>query len=230
MDKILLIDKPEGMSSYDVIRKIKAKSNLPKKGDGKLRIGHAGTLDPFASGLLVILLGKATKKFNDFQKYHKVYRFTMRFGMATDTLDSTGKIINRCKAPKIDRQDIKTIIDGFVGKQLQTPPKYSAVHINGQRAYKLARDGKDFELPQKEITIYNIKLLSWDKDNPTIELEAEVASGTYIRVLANDIATKLGSCATTVQLRRIAIGPYSVNDAIDVSNTDFQSIFPTAKS
>ncbi|MCK9368363.1 tRNA pseudouridine(55) synthase TruB [Candidatus Dojkabacteria bacterium] len=208
LNEILLVDKPEGMTSYDVIRKIK--SRYPKK----TKIGHCGTLDSFATGLLILLIGKATKRQDEFHKLNKVYQTTAVFGFETDTQDITGKEINRDgDLRSISKEEIeKKINEKFIGKIFQIPPSYSAKKIDGVRAYKLAREGKEVELNPNSIEIFSFKILSYNF--PEVTFEVECAGGTYIRSLINDLGKGLGTFATCKTLRRISIGEYNVKDAI----------------
>jgi len=207
LDGILLVNKEEGITSFDVIRKIK--KVLPKD----QKIGHAGTLDPFATGLVVILLGKGTKLMNSFHGMKKNYEFTVEFGYETDTQDPTGKKIHEKSTDEIDKTEIEESLQAFLGEISQTPPKYSAKKVKGERAYKMAREGKEFELPTKQVTIYELilKTSEW----PQVKFFASVSAGTYIRTLAVDIARSLDTFATTTKLKRTDIGNYSVDQAID---------------
>ena len=207
LNEILLIDKPEGITSYDVIRKIK--NTYPKK----TKIGHCGTLDPFATGLLIILIGKATKRQNEFHNLKKKYITTAIFGFETNTQDITGKIISKDNNLRtISKEDIEKIInEKFLGKILQTPPAFSAKKIDGVRAYKLARKGEEFELKPNNIEIFSFKILKYDF--PEVTFKIECGSGTYIRSLINDLGKELKTFATCKALRRISVGEYNVVNA-----------------
>lgn len=207
MNGILLIDKEPGISSFDVIRRIKHHSVE------KLKIGHAGTLDPFASGLLVILLGRATKTMGMFHKMRKGYSFTVEFGYETDTLDPTGeKIFIDTDQHNFTPTEIKSVLLGFRGEQTQIPPIYSAKKVKGKRAYDIARKGGTPVLEPIKVNIYKLEHISGEGSQHTFE--ATVSSGTYIRSLASDIGRALGSYATTTALRRTFIGDYAVTDAV----------------
>ncbi|MCA9375361.1 tRNA pseudouridine(55) synthase TruB [Candidatus Dojkabacteria bacterium] len=219
MDGLLLVNKKTGISSYDVIRKIKRvfKSSDKYAEIRHPKIGHAGTLDPFASGLLIVLVGKATKKMMSIHEYSKVYDVTAEFGYETDTQDLTGKIIAKDqKKAALDKGDILAVMQGMLGKQLQVPPNYSAKKVKGRRAYSLAREGKELNLAPKEIEVFQFELtdFSW----PKISFRLEVSTGTYIRTIVSDLAKRIGRCATAVELRRVSIGPYIVEDAINVDS------------
>ena len=207
-DQIILIDKPAGVSSFGVVAKVRG--HLRENFGHKIKVGHTGTLDPFATGLLILLSGKMTKKSNDFLKLGKVYDATLRLGYTSTTGDPEGEL-EKISDIIPDNSQIKNVINSFIGKIEQTPPKFSAIKINGQRAYKLARKGQDFEIPSREVTIYNIEILSYDY--PELEIRCHVSSGTYIRTLAEDIGKKLGTGAYLTKLRRLQIGDFSITDA-----------------
>lgn len=208
LDGILLVDKEKALTSYSIIRQLK------KIIGNDIKIGHAGTLDPFATGLLIVLLGKSTKLTETIHKLHKTYTATAEFGYQTDTLDPTGKIIKRDKSLKnIDTQTIKTIIKQYFQETIiQTPPIYSAQKIKGKRAYDLARQGKKIKTRPKQVTIYRFETLKYKW--PRVEFEIECSTGTYIRTLVSDLAHKLCTYATTVELRRTKIGEFSIEHAI----------------
>ena len=210
-DQIILIDKPAGISSFGVVAKVR--SRLKAEFGHKVKVGHTGTLDPFATGLLILLSGKMTKKSSEFLKLDKVYEATLKLGYTSTTGDPEGEIQESLGAteasPKLS--DIKLAIDSFIGKINQKVPKYSAVKINGQRAYKLARQNKDFETPTREVEIYSIDILNYNY--PKLIIRCHVSSGTYIRTLAEDIGEKLDTGAYLTALRRTSIANYSVNNA-----------------
>lgn len=208
IEGILLIDKPKGITSYDVIRK--TKKDYPKG----TKIGHTGTLDPFATGLLILLIGRsATKLMDKFHKLKKRYVVDAEFGFETDTQDATGKIVAQADdeiAPK--KEDIESIIkESFLGMIKQVPPNYSAKKIAGKRAYDLARSGKEFELEAQNVEIFEFKVM--DYQFPNIKLEILCSTGTYIRTLVKDLGRKLGTYATAIELRRVQIGRFRIEDA-----------------
>ena len=205
-DGWIFIDKPSGISSYDVIRQIKRILKVKK-------IGHAGTLDPLASGMLGIAFGEATKSIQFFSN-NKQYFFEITFGSKMDTDDSMGVIIKKTKyIPSID--EIKDCLNKFIGKIEQVPPDYSAVKINGQRAYKLARNNENFKLLKKHINIYSLSVIKQTSDNSYL-FKADCSSGTYIRSLARDIALNLGSLGFISSLRRTKLGRFSEKDLISL--------------
>lgn len=217
-DGILLVDKPAGWTSFDVVAKIRAQIRAQYRTRGEkptkrqLKVGHAGTLDPFATGLLVILLGDATKKAGEFLKLDKVYEATFRLGQTSTTGDPEGEMTNVSdKVPT--REEVEAALQQFIGEITQTPPAYSAIKINGQRAYKLAREGKEVEVPERMVRIYSIELI--DYTYPNLKIRAHVGSGTYIRTLGEDIGIQLGTGAYCSELRRIAIASWGVVQAVD---------------
>lgn len=215
-DGILLIDKPTDWTSFDVVAKIRGKRKAAFKAAGvtptkrQLKVGHAGTLDPFATGLLIILLGDATKRSDEFLKQDKVYEATILLGQVSSTGDPEGELtaISDIQPAEID---VRAALQKFIGEITQTPPAYSAIKINGQRAYKLARKGHDVEIPTRQVTIHSIDLLEYEY--PTVKIRTHVSSGTYIRSLAEDIGTTLETGAYCSELRRISIGGMTIESA-----------------
>lgn len=218
-DGVLLVDKPAGWTSFDVCAKIRSQIRAEYSARGEkptkrqLRVGHAGTLDPFATGLLVVLLGDATKKANEFLKLDKVYEAVIRLGQVSTTGDPEGEISEHSHAQ--GRTLSKTVVDDvvkkFAGEITQTPPMFSAIKINGQRAYKLARKGEVVEIPKRTVTIYSLELL--DYSYPELRIRTHVSSGTYLRSLAIDIGEALGTGAYCSELRRTKIADWDVADA-----------------
>ncbi|HMS50565.1 MAG TPA: tRNA pseudouridine(55) synthase TruB [Candidatus Saccharibacteria bacterium] len=208
MDEVLLIDKPKTWTSFDVVAKIRSK--LRQETGQKVKVGHAGTLDPLATGLLIILVGAATKRQDEFMKLDKVYEVSMKLGQTSTTADEEGeKTYVSDEKPTVT--EIKKSVERFVGDIEQVPPIYSAIKVNGQRAYKLARQGKTLELEPRKVTIYSIDNLEYDY--PNVTFSAHVSSGTYIRSLVQDIGQKLGVGAYMTDLRRVRIGDYSIDNA-----------------
>ena len=205
---MILIDKPAGISSFGVVAKVRG--YLRNECGHKVKVGHTGTLDPFATGLLILLSGKMTKKSNEFLKLDKEYLADLKLGFKSSTGDPEGEI-EKVDDRVPDAKEIEDILQAFIGEIEQIPPKYSAIKINGQRAYKLARKGVDFEVPMRKIRIYNIEVLKYEY--PRLAIRCQVSSGTYIRTLAEDIGLKLGVGAYLTALRRTKIGEYSVDKA-----------------
>ena len=212
-DQIILVDKPAGISSFGIVAKIRRE--LKEEFGHKIKVGHTGTLDPFATGLLILLSGKMTKKSNEFLKLDKIYEAELKLGFVSSTGDPEGEIqpfhIEGASDPYPKREVVESVLQSFTGKITQTPPRFSAIKINGERAYKLARKGADFEIPSRKVEIYSIEIL--DYSYPTLKIRCHVSSGTYIRTLAEDIGKKLGTGAYLTALRRTKIGDYHIEDA-----------------
>lgn len=203
----ILINKPTGWSSFDVVNKIKKALKIKK-------IGHSGTLDPFADGLLILVTGKKTKEAGRFQNLPKTYVGTIALGQTTDTLDTEGEITERKPVPPLTSEKIAALLSRFLGESLQTPPVYSALKLNGRRAYKLARENRDVELAPRKIHIYALELLDFSKAELTIRVHC--SKGTYVRALARDIAKSLGTVGFLKSLTRTEIGPFSLEEALEV--------------
>ena len=197
---IILFDKEEGVTSFSSLNSIKRNYEKGTK------VGHAGTLDKFASGLMIALIGNATKLNPVFSSFDKSYLATIKFGEETDTLDPEGKVVYEAAPPTIEK--LKESVLSFVGESMQTPPLYSALHINGKRAYLEARKGNIIDMPERKITVYSADLLSYE--NNIALCRFHVSKGTYIRSLARDIAYKANSAAHLINLRRETVGPYEL--------------------
>ena len=210
MDQIILVDKPKGITSFGVVARVRRV--LSKQVGHKVKVGHTGTLDPFATGLLILLTGKNTKKSDDFLKRDKCYEATLQLGATSSTGDPEGEIATKNPAPTPPTQaQIEAVLVKFTGKISQKVPAFSAVKINGQRAYKLARQGKLVETPTRQVQIYQIDLI--DYDYPKLKIRSHVSSGTYIRTLAEDIGQALGTGAYLTALNRSKIGEYDLASA-----------------
>ncbi len=204
-DGIILIDKDEGGTSFDVVKRIRRLLNVRK-------VGHAGTLDPFATGLLIVLLGQGTKLSPYLMTGDKVYRATMRLGIETDTQDLTGRVVMKNAVPEIEPESIGKVALGFVGEIEQSPPLFSAVYHQGKRAYKLARRGIKVELEKRRVRIRSLEIASVEL--PDVTMMVTCSSGTYMRSLAADLGRELGPGAHLKSLRRLGSGPFHVNDAL----------------
>ncbi len=207
MEEIIFVDKPSGMSSFGAVARVRRV--LSQREGHKVKVGHTGTLDPFATGLLILLAGKATKQAPTLTKLDKVYEATIRLGATSTTGDPEGEITLGNAQPDISRAQVEQVLTRFVGEIEQTPPAFSAIKINGQRAYKLARAGKTVELPSRKVTIYSLEIL--DYASPYLTIRTHVSSGTYIRTLAEDIGRALGCGAYTTALRRTKIADYDID-------------------
>lgn len=207
---IVLVNKPAGVSSFAVVKRLRTLTGIKK-------IGHAGTLDPLAEGLMIMLVGKDfTKKATQFLKLDKTYIVEMQLGYESTTGDREGELIKISdKVPAV--AGVKKVLQSFVDTITQTPPRYSAIKTGGTRAYKLARQGKSFDLPTRTVTIYSITGI--DYDYPGLRFSAKVSSGTYIRSLVVDIGKKLGTGAYTSRLVRMEIGEYHLGEAIELPQT-----------
>jgi len=216
-DGIVLVDKPVGVTSHDVVNLLRRKLNTKK-------IGHAGTLDPFASGLLIAGVMKGTRVLEYFLDMDKTYRAELELGRITDTFDNTGKTVEEREVPALSEDEIVSVLKSFEGEYLQVPPAYSAKKYNGERLYKLAREGKIINLPPRAVRVYSMTDISYSRDR--ITFTAKVSKGTYIRSLAMDIGYKLGCGATTINLRRVSQGRFSVDSAFQIDDVSQISIIP----
>ena len=200
----LLINKPQGPTSFDMVAKIRRKFGVKK-------VGHSGTLDPLAEGLLVIAVGYATRLIR-YLGDDKEYLFEVTFGRLSETGDREGKIVKECENIPT-KEDLLKAIGEFTGEISQTPPAFSAVKINGKRAYELARAGKTFEIKARKIKIYSLDLLEYNAENKTARFNVACSSGTYVRTLAQDIAAHCGSLGFCSFIRRTAVGNFRLEDA-----------------
>lgn len=225
-DGVLLVDKPAGMSSFGVVARVRrvlseqaglvevnGKDGIIRQKRKKVKVGHTGTLDPFATGLLILLTGKETRRANEFLKLDKEYIATVRLGAISTTGDPEG-LITSMRRPEIISPSLAQVVEvirSFTGEIEQTVPSFSAVKINGQRAYKLAREGKTVEMPRRKVKVYKLEILGYDW--PELRLRCKVSRGTYIRALGEDIGKALGVGGYLTELRRTKVGKYRVEDA-----------------
>ncbi len=219
MDGILLIDKPKGWTSHDVVAKVR--NTLKKEAGSKVKVGHSGTLDPLASGLLVLLVGSYCKRASEFSRLDKTYEAAMRLGQTSTTGDEEGEK-TEISSYQPTREELEDTILSFSGEIMQTPHVYSAVKINGQKAYNLARSGKEVKLEPRKVTIHGIQLSEYDY--PEVKFIAKVSSGTYIRSLAEDIGEKLGTGAYLKGLRRTMVGGFSLESTALPTGVDIDKI------
>ena len=211
-DGIILLDKPSGITSFTAVAMMKRRLSV--------KCGHSGTLDPLATGLLPIMCGKATKLCKYLTEADKSYRAVLRFGQATDTFDITGQVTKECDK-EISIEQIKAVIPEFIGKIKQIPPAFSAIKVGGTALYKLAREGKEVTVPEREIEIYSIEIIDYNKNELTIDVEC--SKGTYIRSLCNDIAIRLGTVGTMSALRRTKTCGWDISEAVSPDCEDIES-------
>ena len=203
---LILVDKPTGPTSHKVV-------SIVRKETGVRKVGHAGTLDPRASGVLILCLGSATRLSEFLSTASKRYEAVVRFGTSTKTYDAEGDTVRITGAVPIE-EDIQAILPEFTGKIEQVPPPYSAIKIKGKKAYELAREGKEFDLDSRGVTIYQMALV--DYRPPDLVLEVECSAGTYIRSLAHDIGEKLGTGAFLANLRRTKVGHFTIDECVSL--------------
>jgi len=216
LEGILLIDKPEGCTSHDVVDRVRRKLRMK-------RIGHAGTLDPLATGLLIILVGKATKASSYLMSLNKTYEGTLKFGEATDSHDSDGKILEVKEVPStLTSESLEAEMHSFLGDQYQTPPMFSAKKVNGVPLYKLARKGKTIAREPRLIHVFSFKLQSEESKAPAFELKC--SKGTYVRTIVHDLGQNVGCGAHLTQLRRTATEHFDVRDAVDLKSFEAMEI------
>jgi tRNA pseudouridine55 synthase len=217
---ILLVDKPSGWTSFDVVAKVRG---VVKRETGlkKPKVGHTGTLDPLATGLLVLVLGDYCKRASEFSKLDKIYEVTMKLGETSTTGDEEGEK-TAVNSKQIAESELKAALNKFTGEIMQTPPAYSAVKVNGQRAYKLARAGKEVVIEPRQVTIYSLQMTEYDY--PQVKFTAKVSSGTYIRTLVEDIGKSLSTGAYMSSLQRTQVGSFSIEKAIAVDKLNAELI------
>jgi len=206
VEGIILINKPKDYTSQDVVSKVKKILNIKKA-------GHTGTLDPMATGLLPVMLGNYTKLSKYLIEHDKTYVATLKLGMKTDTGDITGKVIEE-RAVDVDFNKIEEVLKSFLGKQMQIPPMYSAIKIDGKKLYEYAREGKSVSVPPREIEIYKINLININIDDKEIKFSVACSKGTYIRVLCENIAEKLNTVGTMSGLERVNVDMFNIIDAV----------------
>lgn len=202
---VLVIDKPVGLTSHDIVQ-------IVRRGTGIRRAGHTGTLDPRASGVLVVLIGPAVRLSEYVSASDKRYQATIRLGNSTDTYDGEGKITSSASVEDITEEQFNSILQTFVGEMEQVPPPYSAVKVKGRKAYEMAREGEEVELQPRIVHVYSLEILEWDA--PEVVIDVYCSSGTYVRSLANDLGKALGTGAYLVGLRRTKSGRFSLRDAV----------------
>jgi tRNA pseudouridine55 synthase len=208
---ILLVDKPLQWTSFDVVHKVRRTLGIPK-------VGHAGTLDPRATGLLIVCTGRQTKRVHEFADMEKEYTGTLQLGIRTPSFDMETAVTEQADISNVSQEKLAAAVQGFLGKQLQVPPMFSAVKHHGKPLYKYARKGKTLEREAKEIDIKEFSIISFAP--PNVSFRVRCSKGTYIRALANDLGEILGCGATLVELRRTRIGEYRVENALTISQLE----------
>ena len=214
MDGILIINKPKDYTSNDIVNKVKKILNI--------KVGHTGTLDPNATGVLPLLLGKGTKFSKYLINHDKKYIATLQLGIKTSTADIEGDVIEKREVnPRIfDEKNIDNVLKTFLGKQIQTPPIYSAIKMNGKKLYEYARNNKAVEIPKRNIEIYNIHLLKLDTKMNQIKFDVECSKGTYIRSLCEDIAERLGNVGYMKELERAKVGEFRIEESVTIDDLE----------
>ena len=230
MDGILVINKSKGLTSNDIVKKVKKILNT--------KVGHTGTLDPNATGVLPLLLGNATKISKYLINHDKEYEAVIKLGAKTTTADVEGKIIEEKEVnkEKLKKESIEEVLKSFIGKQQQTPPIYSAIKVNGKKLYEYARQGKEVEIKARNIEIYDLKLLKIDSKNDELTINVKCSKGTYIRSLCEDIAVKLETLGYMKELNRIQVGEFNIKDSVtieefkaNIENKDYSNIIGIEK-
>lgn len=225
MDGILVINKSKGLTSNDIVKKVKKILNT--------KVGHTGTLDPNATGVLPLLLGNATKISKYLINHDKEYEAVIKLGAKTTTADVEGKIIEEKEVnkEKLKKENIEEVLKSFIGKQQQIPPIYSAIKVNGKKLYEYARQGKEVEIKARNIEIYDLKLLKIDSKNDELTINVKCSKGTYIRSLCEDIAVKLETLGYMKELNRIQVGEFNIKDSVtieefkaNIENKDYSNI------
>ncbi|MBP3694879.1 MAG: tRNA pseudouridine(55) synthase TruB [Thermoguttaceae bacterium] len=214
----LNVKKPAGITSFDAVKMILGEILEGKKGGKKIKIGHAGTLDPLAEGVLVMAVGRASKLISRVQAQRKTYIATFRLGLSSPSEDIETEMTPAADPPIPTREEVEAVLPEFLGEILQRPPIYSALKIKGQKAYDLARKGKEVELAPRPIRIYSLELL--DYSYPELRLKIICGSGTYVRSLGRDIAQRLGTEAVMSALTRTAVGCFWIDDALEIRKRD----------
>jgi len=216
MNEILIVNKEKDYTSRDVV-------NIVGKHFNTKKIGHTGTLDPLATGVLVLCMGKSLKVVDLITSYNKEYIARVRLGIDTDTLDITGNVLNTDKEVKVTKEEVEEVLKSFLGKTIQEVPKYSAVKVNGKKLYEYARNNINIELPKREIEVYDIELLTDIEEIDDIKefsFRVSVSKGTYIRSLIRDIGKKLGTCACMTDLTRTKQGNFNIENSYSITDIE----------
>ena len=208
MEGLLLVNKPLGVTSHDAVDVLRRRLKLR-------RIGHTGTLDPMAEGLLILLVGGATKRQQEFQRYDKVYEASLKLGVQTDTADAEGRVVRAAPVPPLESSQVQAVFTSLIGPHVQTPPAFSAVKVGGHPSYWWARRQRPMVLRPRTVHLFELRVIALEE--PVIRFRISCSSGTYIRTLAETIADRLGTVGHLVQLTRIGIGRWNVEQALPLS-------------
>lgn len=213
MDGIIVVNKPKGCTSHDVVYKVR---RIVKE-----KVGHTGTLDPLATGVLPLLIGKGTLCSKYLINHDKEYEVSLKLGTATDTMDAEGKVVEEKEVDEdiLSKENVEKVLSDFIGKQEQEPPMYSAIKVAGKKLYEYARRGEKVEVPKREIEIYNIELIGINKLSQEIEFKVSCSKGTYIRSLCTDIAKALGTIGYMSGLERLKVGEFSIKNSIVIDDS-----------
>lgn len=211
IEGLLLVDKPKGITSHDVVAQVRRIYRIKK-------VGHAGTLDPMATGLLIILVGRATKASNFLMSQSKTYEGTFRLGVVTDSQDADGEVLEENEVPPVTEEAMRELFAGFLGDQYQTPPMFSAKKVKGVPLYKMARKGEEVEREPRFVTVRSFELLGLDP--PDVSFRVAVSKGTYVRTIAHDLGAKLGCGAYLTELRRTAIDGIPAERSVPLSTLE----------
>lgn len=214
---IVIVNKPKGLTSHDVVSRVRRIFHMK-------RVGHAGTLDPMATGVLVVLLGKATKLFGKFESFDKAYKATLILGTKTTTADTEGDVVKTMPYDQINREALEKVLTQFIGDTEQVPPMVSAVKIKGQRLYELARKGIEIPRQPRQIRINCLRLVNFS--SPRVEIYLECSKGTYVRQLAEDVGERLGTVACIAEIERTKVGPFVIADAVTLDDLNVSHIRP----
>ena len=218
MNGILIVNKSKGYTSHDIVAKV-------KKITGE-KVGHTGTLDPLATGVLPLLIGKGTLCSKYLMNHDKTYIVLLKLGIQKNTGDEEGEIIQEetVNENMLEEKEVKTVLESFLGEQEQIPPVYSAIKVNGKKLYEYARKGQEVEVKPRKITIYDINLLKIDKKNCEIQFEVSCSKGTYIRSLCEDIAKKMGTVGYMKELQRTKVGTFTIDQSVNLENLTKETI------
>lgn len=208
MDGIIVVNKPKGCTSHDIVYKVKKITNS--------KVGHTGTLDPMATGVLPLLIGKGTLCSKYLINHDKIYQAKIQLGQKTDTADEEGEVVEEQKVGDLSQENVKQILNTFIGKQEQVPPMYSAIKVNGKKLYEYARKGQTVEIQPRQIEIYDIKLMKLNKGNNQLQFQVSCSKGTYIRSLCEDIAKRLGTVGYMCELNRVQVGDFNISNSVTV--------------